>query len=177
MQNQKSVSISFINFNQFRSVLSLYLFTIGTCLLGFSTYLILETFGYSSQKLTSWSGESLFWGLILFLASLFILFFPIEFLNNFHLENRTFTELISNILFTILTSLFFLVSFQVFIPSTTRIFIEVGDLFKATSFAGFIIVPISLFVINYLNTKINFFENFGFNLVLFIWIFGTLLFV
>ena len=60
MQNQKSVSISFINFNQFRSVLSLYLFTIGTCLLGFSTYLILETFGYSSQNLTSWSGESLF---------------------------------------------------------------------------------------------------------------------
>jgi len=76
-----------------------------------------------------------------------------------------------------LTSLFFLVSFQVFIPSTTRIFIEVGDLFKATSFAGFIIVPISLFVINYLNTKIKFLENFGFNLVLFIWIFGTLLFV
>ena len=106
-----------------------------------------------------------------------ILFFPIEFLNNFHLENRTFTELISNILFTILTSLFFLVLFQVFIPSTTRIFLEVGDLFKATSFAGFIIVPISLFVINYLNTKIKFLENFGFNLILFIWIFGTLLFV
>ena len=101
MQNQESFSISFINFNQFRSVLSLYLFTLGTCLLGFSTYLISETFGYSSQNLTSWSGESLFWGLILFLASLFILFFPIEFLNNFYLENRTFTELISNILFTI----------------------------------------------------------------------------
>ena len=177
MQNQKSIAISFINFNQFRSVLSLYLFTIGTCLLGFSTYLISETFGYSSQNLTSWSGESLLWGLILFFASLFILFFPIEFLNNFHLENRSFTELISNILFTILISLFFLVSFQVFIPSTTIIFIEVGDLFKATSFAGFIIVPISLFVINYLNTKIKFFENFGFNLVLFIWIFGTLFFV
>ena len=111
MQNQESFSISFINFNQFRSVLSLYLFTLGTCLLGFSTYLISETFGYSSQNLTSWSGESLFWGLILFLASLFILFFPIEFLNNFYLENRTFTELISNILFTILTSLFFLVLF------------------------------------------------------------------
>ena len=116
-------------------------------------------------------------GINTFFGSLFILFFPIEFLNNFQLENTTFTELISNILFTILTSLFFLVSFQVFIPSTTIIFIEVGDLFKATSFAGFIIVPISLFVINYLNTKIKLLENLGFNLVLFIWIFGTLSFI
>ena len=73
------------------------------------------------QNLTSWSGESLFWGLILFLASLFILFFPIEFLNNFYLENRTFTELISNILFTILTSLFFLVSVSSIHSKYTRI--------------------------------------------------------
>jgi len=177
MQNQKSISISFINFNQFRSVMSLYLFTIGTCLLGFSTYLILETFGYSSQNLTSWSGESLFWGLILFLASLFILFFPIEFLNNFYLENRTFTELISNILFTILISIIFLVQFQIFIPNSLSIFQEVGDLFKATSFAGFIIVPISLFILNYLALRYNFFDNFGFSLILIIWIFGTLFFV
>ncbi len=177
MQNQKSLNLNFVNFSQFRSILSLYLFTVGTCLLGFSVYLMLESFGYSSNSLSSWSGQGLFWALILFFASLFILFFPIEFLNFFKLVNKTFIELISNILFTILISIIFLVLFQIFIPNSLSIFQEVGDLFKATSFAGFIIVPISLFILNYLALRYNFFDNFGFSLILIIWIFGTLFFV
>ena len=75
MQNQKTLNINFVNFGQFRSILALYLFTLGTCLLGFSVYLMLESFGYSSNNLTSWSGQGLFWAFILFFGSLFILFF------------------------------------------------------------------------------------------------------
>ncbi len=177
MQNQKTLNINSVNFSQFRSILALYLFTLGTCLLGFSVYLMLESFGYSSNNLTSWSGQGLFWAFILFFGSLFILFFPIEFLNFFKLVNETFTELISNILFTILISIVFLVLFQIFIPNSLSVSQEVGDLFKATSFAGFIIVPISLFVLNNLATRYSFFDNFGFSLILIIWIFGTLFFV
>tara|TARA_Y100000591_G_C21789159_1_gene675573 strand:+ start:898 stop:1431 length:534 start_codon:yes stop_codon:yes gene_type:complete len=177
MQNQKYKNIGFINISQFRSILSLYLFTIGTSLLGFSTYLLLETFGFGSNNMTSWSGQSLFWGLILFLGSLFILFFPIEFLNFFWLVNKTFTELISNILFTILISLLFLVFFQIFIPDSSKLLLEVGDLFKASSFAGFIVVPISLFILNYFCIRSKLVENYGFSLVLFVWIFGTLIFI
>ena len=177
MLNQKALNINFVNISQFKSILALYLFTLGTCLLGFSAYLMLESFGYSSNNLTSWSGQSLFWAFIFFFGSLFILFFPIEFLNFFKLVNKTFAELISNILFTILISIIFLVLFQIFIPNSLSIFQEVGDLFKATSFAGFIIVPISLFTLNYLAARYNYFDNFGFSLILIIWIFGTLFFV
>ena len=101
----------------------------------------------------------------------------IRYINFFKLVNKTFTELISNILFTILISIVFLVLFQIFIPNSLNVSQEVGDLFQATSFAGFILVPISLFVLNNLATRYSFFDNFGFSLILIIWIFGTLFFV
>ena len=111
------------------------------------------------------------------LPSLFILFFPIEFLHTYKLINNSFTELIANILFTIIVSLFFLVTFQVLIPASNEIFLEVSDLFKATSFAGFIIVPISIFLFNYFGARLIIFSKYGFSLILFIWIFGTIFFI
>ena len=145
--------------------------------MGFSLYLVIEVFRYDSNNITSWSGQSLFWSLILFFSSLFILFFPIEFLHTYKLINNSFTELIANILFTIIVSLFFLVTFQVLIPASNEIFLEVSDLFKATSFAGFIIVPISIFVFNYFGARLIIFSKYGFSLILFIWIFGTIFFI
>ncbi len=177
MRSQKLNNINFINFSQFRSILGLYFFTTGTCLLGFSTYLILETLGYSSSNITTWSGQSIFWGLIFFFSSLFILFLPLEFINLFHLSNKSFVGLISNILFTISISLFFLVFVQIFLPATSTILIEVGDLFQATSFAGFIVVPIFLFLFHNLSTRIKFFESFDYSFTLLVWILGTLFFV
>ena len=119
MHNQK---IQYLDLNQFKSILSLYLFTIGTSLMGFSLYLVIEVFRYDSNNITSWSGQSLFWSLILFFSSLFILFFPIELLHTYKLINNSFTELIANILFTIIVSLFFLVTFQVLIQLLMKYF-------------------------------------------------------
>jgi hypothetical protein len=177
MQSQKLNNLKFVNFSQFRSILGLYFFTTGACLLGFSIYLILETLGYSTNNITTWSGQSLFWGFTLFFSSLFILFLPSEFINLFHLSNRSFAGLISNIIFTISISLLFLVFIQMFLPETSTILLEVGDLFKATSFAGFIVVPIFLFLFHNLESRFTLFENYDYSLTLLVWIFGTLFFI
>lgn len=177
MQNQTILNLRFVNLDQLKSILSIYFFTVGTGLLGFSVYLALETFGYSSNNLTSWTGQSLFWSLIYFFVSLFLLFIPVEFLNQYQLLNRTFPELISNILFTISTSLFFLVVIQIFLPQTSQVLIEVSDLVKAASFAGFIVIPITLFLLNNLSLRIKFLNNFSYSITLTIWIFGTLIFI
>ena len=72
MQNQTTLNLRFINLDQFKSILSIYFFTVGTGLFGFSVYLALETFGYSSNSITTWSGQGLFWSLIYFFISLFL---------------------------------------------------------------------------------------------------------
>ena len=177
MRNQKIVNLNLISFNQLKSILSIYFFTAGTVLLGFSVYLLLETLGYSSNNITSWSGQSLFWGLIYFFTSIFLLFIPVEFLNEYRLVNRSFAELITNILFTISVSLFFLVIVQLFFPNTSQISLEVSDLFKATSFAGFIVVPITLFLLNSISVKVQILNKFSYSIALIVWIFGTLIFL
>lgn len=177
MRNQKIVNLNLISLNQLKSILSIYFFTAGTVLLGFSVYLLLETLGYSSNNITSWSGQSLFWGLIYFFTSIFLLFIPVEFLNEYRLVNRSFAELITNILFTISVSLFFLVIVQLFFPNNSQISLEVSDLFKATSFAGFIVVPITLFLLNNISVKVQILNKFSYAIALIVWIFGTLIFV
>jgi len=177
MRNQKIVNLNLISFNQLKSILSIYFFTAGTVLLGFSVYLLLETLGYSSNNITSWSGQSLFWGLIYFFTSIFLLFIPVEFLNHYKLVNKSFAELITNILFTISVSLFFLIFVQLFFPATSQISLEVADLFKATSFAGFIVVPITLFLLNNISVKVEILNKFSYVIALMVWIFGTLIFI
>jgi hypothetical protein len=177
MRNQKIVNLNLISFNQLKSILSIYFFTAGTVLLGFSVYLLLETLGYSSNNITSWSGQSLFWGLIYFFTSIFLLFIPVEFLNEYRLVNRSFAELITNILITISVSLFFLVIVQLFFPNNSQISLEVSDLFKATSFAGFIVVPITLFLLNNISVKVQILNKFSYAIALIVWIFGTLIFI
>ena len=87
------------------SIFGLYLFSIGTTILGYSTYLLLESLGIIAQSVTTWNAQGLFWFLILFCLSLFILFIPIEFLNVFKIYNLTFKDLIVNIILVIFTSL------------------------------------------------------------------------
>ncbi len=177
MQNQKIDKSYFLNFNQFKSILSLYLFSLGTSILGFSVYLFAESLGYSPNSINAWSGQSLFWGLILFFLSLFILFFPIEFLNNFSLNIQSFAELIINILFTIVISFIFLISVQIFLVNTSPILVELSDIFKATSFAGFIVIPLTMFALYNLSSRLNLLKTFGYNFVLLIWIFSILIFI
>ena len=52
------------------SILSLYFYTLGTLVLGFSSYLLISTIN-GSNDLATWSGQSLFWTMITFFAAIF----------------------------------------------------------------------------------------------------------
>ena len=97
------------------SIFSLYLFSLGSLILGYSLYLLLEGVGLVDQSLTTWTGQSMFWFLILFFVALFILFIPIEFFTTFKIFNSTFKDLILNILIVIFISLFFFGLFSIHI--------------------------------------------------------------
>ena len=90
----------------------------------------------------------IFWFLILFLAGLFILFLPVEFIGTYRLYNSTFKDLILNIIYCIFISLFFLFTFQYLLEPQNLIMNDVSSIGKATSFSGFIAVPIFLFLPN-----------------------------
>ena len=174
MNNQNSINF---NFKQLKTTLSLYFFTLGTCLLGFSVYLFLESTNFSERSITSWSGQSLFWSLLIFFAALFLLFLPIEFLNSFKFINSSFGDLIANITFAILTSLFFLIFFQILLPINTIIMQEVVSLTRAISFSGFIVIPILIFILNNLERRFSSIYKSNFSVVLLVWIFASQFFI
>ena len=168
--------ISKISNNIISSVISLYMYTLGSLLMGFSIYLMLQTTN-DENILTSWSGEAMFWSLIVFFLALFILFFPIEFLNYPVLKNSNFSDLVVNIFTVIFFSAFLLVSTQILIPSNSLVFLELKAITRAVSFSGFITVPIVLFILQNFGSKLTLFRNYSFSLVLFLWILSSQLFI
>ena len=144
--------------------------------MGFSIYLMLQTTN-DENILTSWSGEAMFWSLIVFFLVLFILFFPIEFLNYPVLKNSNFSDLVVNIFTVIFFSAFLLVSTQILIPSNSLVFLELKAITRAVSFSGFITVPIVLFILQNFGSKLTLFRNYSFSLVLFLWILSSQLFI
>ena len=74
-----------LNFQRkyFYSIFGLYLFSLGATILGYSIYILMESVGLIERNIITWNAQGLFWFLILFCASIFILFIPIEFLNIF----------------------------------------------------------------------------------------------
>ena len=50
--------------SQVTSIISLYIFTFGTLLLGLSAYLFFEATGFVSLTLSNWSGQGFFWSMI-----------------------------------------------------------------------------------------------------------------
>ena len=168
--------ISKISNNVISSVVSLYMYTLGSLLMGFSIYLMLQTTN-EENTLTTWSGEAMFWSLIIFFIALFVLFFPIEFLNYPILKNSNFSDLVVNIFTVIFFSAFLLVSTQILIPSDNSILIELKAISRAVSFSGFITIPIVLFILQNFGTKLVFVKNYSFSLVLFTWIISSQLFI
>jgi len=181
MNNQKLTiqqSITFGNLGKhLKGTISLYIFTLGSAILGFSVYLFLSTITLQETSYVSWTGEALFWGLIFFLISIFILFLPIEFSNTFYLFNDSFNDLVINIISTILTSLFFLIFFQIVIPSQITILNEISIIARSVSFSGFIVIPISFFILNNLPARIKFFKDYNFSTILFLWVISLQLFL
>ena len=144
-QNQKISNLNLgFQAKNFYSILGLYIFSLGSLIGGFSFYLLLESTGFVDSKVISWNGQGLFWFLIFFF-DIFLLFIPIEFLNVFKLYNSSFRDLVSNILYVILFSLFSLLLFQFFLSTETQIFSDLKSITRAVSFAGFIAVPLVLF--------------------------------
>ena len=166
-----------LNRNQVISVIGLYCFVLGTSLLGFSVYLFLESSGFVSQAFISWSGQGLFWSLITFFISLFILFIPVEFLDEYFLENRSFKNLLTNIISVIFVSLFFLVVLQILLRNQNVFINEYLAVARAVSFSGFITIPLVLFIFHNFGKNLYVINKFSYSLILIIWIRSTQVFL
>ena len=154
----------------FVRIFGLYFFTLGTILLGYSTYLLLEGVGIVQSTITTWNGQSLFWFLIIFFIAIFILFIPVEFFGIFKIFNNTFKDLIMNILAVILISLLTLVVFQFLINPSNLVVSNLILIGRATSFAGFIAIPLLLFLQHNLKRTIDISENLSYSIVILFWI-------
>jgi hypothetical protein len=180
MQNQiNKLDASGFSLNklQFLSVLSLYFFTLGTAVLGLSAYLFTEASGISEKNLIDWSGQGMFWSLISLFISIFILFIPIEFFNSYKILNRSFKDLIANIVSVILISLICLVLSQILLSSDNKFLNQYLILARAVSFSGFIAIPLVLFLLHNLGKNIYFLEKYSFSLVLFVWVITSQIFL
>ena len=171
--------ISGISFQKkyFYSIFGLYLFSIGTTILGYSMYLLLESLGLVPKLIITWNAQGLFWFLIFFCISLFILFIPIEFLNIFKIYNLTFKDLIVNIILVIFTSLISLVFFQFFLTPSNLVLNDLIDIGKAVSFSGFIAIPLILFLQHNFKRTIGFSDSFSYSLTYFLWVMSSKLFL
>ena len=169
-------SISF-NRNQVFSVVGLYCFVLGTSLLGFSVYLFLESSGFVTQVFISWSGQGLFWTLVTFFLSIFILFIPVEFLNEYFIENRSFKNLLTNIISVIFVSLFFLVILQILLRNQNIFINEYLAVARAVSFSGFISIPLVLFIFHNFGKNLYLVNKYSYSLILIIWILSTQVFL
>ena len=174
--NQEIGSLNFQK-KYFFSIFGLYLFSLGTTILGYSVYLLLESFGVVDKSVISWNAQGLFWFLILFCLALFVLFIPVEFFNVFKIYNLTFKDLIINIIFVILTSLITLIIFQFLLNPSSLIIRDIIDIGKAVSFSGFIAIPLILFLQHNLKRTIDFSDTFSYSMMHFAWVMSSQIFL
>lgn len=166
-----------LNKNQIFPVMGLYCFVLGTSLLGFSVYLFLESSGFVEQVFINWSGQGLFWSFITLFISLFILFIPIEFFSEYFIENRSFKNLLTNVVSVIFVSLFFLIVFQVLLRNQNVFVTEYLVIARAVSFSGFIAIPLVLFLFHNFGRNLYIINKYSYSLILIIWIISTQIFL
>ena len=176
MNFQKPKSYIGFSSKKLTSILSLYFYTLGTLVLGFSIYLLISTIN-GTNNLTTWSGQSLFWTMITFFSALFLLFLPIEFFNNFKLSNSSFNDLVYNVSIVISLSLFFLLIFQTILGNDNLILIEIKSITRSVSFSGFIVIPFLLFILQNLIVRYEKINRLLYSIVLFSWIFSSQFFL
>ena len=166
-----------LNKSQVFSVIGLYCFVLGTSLLGFSIYLFLESSGFVDQAFISWSGQGLFWSFITLFISVFVLFIPVEFFSGYFIENRSFKNLLTNIVSVIFVSLLCLVIFQLLLRNQNVFLSEYLVIARAVSFSGFIAIPLVLFLFHNFGKNLYIINKYSYSLVLIIWIISTQLFL
>ena len=161
----------------FLSIFGLYLFSLGTIFSGYSIYLLLEATERIERSIITWSGQGLFWCLILFFMAIFILFIPVEFLNVYKIYNSTFKDLIFNIIYSIGISLFSMMIFQYIIGSDTLILNDISSIGKSVSFSGFIAVPLILFLLHSIRNSFIFIDRLSYSFTLLVWIISSQIFL
>ena len=166
-----------LNKSQVFSVMGLYCFVLGTSLLGFSIYLFLESSGFVEQAFINWNGQGLFWSFITLFISIFVLFIPIEFFSIYFIENRSFKNLLTNVVSVIFISLFFLVVFQVLLRNQNVFLTEYLVITRAVSFSGFISIPLVLFLFHNFGRNLQIIKKYSYSLILIIWIISTQIFL
>ena len=166
-----------LNKSQVFSVIGLYCFVLGTSLLGFSIYLFMESSGFVEQAFINWSGQGLFWSFITLFISIFVLFIPIEFFSIYFIENRSFKNLLTNVVSVIFISLFFLLVFQVLLRNQNVFLTEYLVITRAVSFSGFISIPLVLFLFHNFGRNLQIIKKYSYSLILIIWIISTQIFL
>jgi len=166
-----------ISLNKIFPVIGLYFFVLGTSLLGLSVYLFLESSGFVEQALINWSGQGLFWSFITLFISLFVLFIPVEFFSEYFIENRSFKNLLTNVVSVIFVSLFFLIVFQVLLRNQNVFVTEYLVIARAVSFSGFIAIPLVLFLLHNFGRNLYIINKYSYSLILIIWIISTQIFL
>ena len=101
-----------LNKNQIFPVMGLYCFVLGTSLLGFSVYLFLESSGFVEQVFYQLERTRSFLVLYHFFYFFVCSIYTGRIFSEYFIENRSFKNLLTNIVSVIFVSLFFLIVFK-----------------------------------------------------------------
>jgi len=175
MNNQRQFFQQSFGLKNFSPILALYFYSLGSLFLGYSVFLIYTI--NSENSPTSWAGESLFWSVIVFFVAVFVLFLPVEFFSKSSVQNSGFNEMIINIVGIISISLIFLILFQTVVQIESTIISDLKFITRSVSFSGFIVMPISLFILNSINSRFKALDSYGFSVLLLIWILSSQIFL
>tara|TARA_B100001123_G_scaffold328131_1_gene369179 strand:+ start:334 stop:873 length:540 start_codon:yes stop_codon:yes gene_type:complete len=156
---------------------AIFLASFSSSLLGYSAYLFLEAFSFVDSKYSSWSGEALMWGFVLFFSSIFILFVPIELNLLGKVRNHDFQTAIGAIVTTVLISIFILSISSVFFSDQNLILSNVSVLLRAYAYSGLVFVNIGIFVLWWFSEKLKFIDRYSNTLVGIVWVLTSIVFI
>jgi hypothetical protein len=105
------------------------------------------------------------------------LFIPVEFFDKYFIENRSFRNLLTNVVSVIFISLFFLILFQVLLRNQNIFVNEYLVIARAVSFSGFIAIPLLLFLFHNFGRNIYLINNNTYAFTLIFWILTTQIFL
>ena len=159
------------------NIVSIFLLSFGSSILGYSAYLFLEAFSLIEVKYSSWSGEALMWALILFFTSLFILFIPIELNLIKKDESSDFQNVLGRIVITVILSVLLLFVSSVFFIGNNLILQNIYLILRAYAFSGLVFVNISSFLLWWISNQVTLFRTYSLPITGVIWVLGSLLFI
>ena len=178
MREQFKINLNFQNStSNIQSIISLYLLTLGSSVLGMAAYLLLEVLNITSRTIINNQIQGFVYLLVCFLISLFILFLPFEFFYSFKVNLNNFRDLVLFIFYSILISLTFFIFFQTIIPQENQVLIELLRVTRAISFSAFIVIPIFTFILSNLISKFKFIGLYTYHLIFIMWLLSVQLFL